>query len=168
MTSRTTASAAGVEDLDYPVTQAGHDRLETQLAGLRSLREGELPRRMRDAQAAGDLDEQQVVREEKTAVDARIDALERLLMRARVVDPAEHDGMVVLGATVELRDESSGRTHSHVLVGMHEADEQGAMSVGSPVGRAVIGRRAGETVDVELPNGRSRQLTIFASAVGST
>lgn len=168
MTARTT-TAAGVEDPECLVSPEGRRRLESQLAELRALRDGDLRDRMRVAQAGGDADEQLAIREEEAVVSARIAAVERLLGRARVVDPDEVDeGVVVLGATVALRDAASGRTHEHVLVGMHEADQPRAMSVASPVGRAVIGRRPGETVEVELPDGRSRRLTIVSSAIDRT
>ncbi len=159
----TSAAARAAEDEGLLVTAEGRERFERQLAELRALK-GEIRERIRAA--ADDLDVQLAIRDEEAVLEARLGALERLLERARVVDLAEIDaGVVVLGATVELRDDESGRVDSYLLTGMHEATRTGAMSVGSPVGRAVLGRRPGEAVEVELPGGRSRRLTVVTSRI---
>lgn len=165
MAPPTSAGARAPEDAGYLVTAEGRERFERQLAELRALKD-EIRGRIRAA--ADDLDEQLAIRDEEAVLDTRLAALGRLLERARVVDPAEiDDGVVVLGATVELRDDESGRVDSYLLTGMHEATGAGAMSVGSPVGQAVLGRRPGEAVEVELPGGRSRMLTVVSSRIAS-
>lgn len=139
--STTTGSGTAADEV-YLITAEGRERLERQVAELRALRD------------------------EESALDPRLTALARLLERTRVVDAAEiEDGVVALGSTVELRDEERGRVDSYLLTGMHDAAGTGSISIGSPVGRAVIGRRPGETVEVELPGGRSRRLTVVASRI---
>jgi transcription elongation factor GreA len=163
MASTSTAGARAADDVGSLVTADVRERLERQLDELRALK-SEIGDRMRAA--ARDADGQLAIREEEAVLDTRVTALERLLERARVVDAADVDeGLVVLGVTVELRDEDSGHVGAYLLAGMHEASGAGAMSVGSPVGRAVLGRRPGETVEVELPGGRSRRLTVLSSRI---
>lgn len=165
MAPTTSAHARAAEDASYLVTAEGRERFERQLVELRALKD-EIRGRIRAA--ADDRDEQLAIRDEETVLDTRLAALSRMLERTRVVDPAEiDDGVVVLGATVELRDDESGDVDSYLLTGMHEAAGTGTMSVGSPVGQAVLGRRPGEAVEVELPGGRSRLLTVVSSRIAS-
>ena len=75
---------------------------------------------------------------------------------AQIIDPTslEPSGRVVFGATVELEDEASGEKVKYQIVGPYEADlTKGRISVTSPIGRALIGKTVGDTVEVQTPRG---------------
>ena len=92
-------------------------------------------------------------------VENRIAELEGNLAAAQIVDPRKTDarGRAVFGATVTLREEETGREVAYQIVGEGEADiRAGRLSVHSPLGRALIGARAGDDVTVDAPAGEQR------------
>lgn len=92
------------------------------------------------------------------------EALESELARARVVEPHEiPPDVVTMNSRVRFLDESTGQEREATLVYPKDADPAaGKISVLAPVGAALIGMRAGETIDWPLPNGRSKRLKILA------
>jgi len=90
-------------------------------------------------------------------IEARIRDIEAKLAHAHVVDPAAIDdagGKIVFGATVDLEDLGSGAEVSYQIVGDDEAEiKAGKISVNSPIARALIGRHAGDTAEVQAPSG---------------
>src|SRR5439155_7725455 len=95
-------------------------------------------------------------KERQGFIEARIRDIESKLAHAHLVDPAEIDagGRVVFGATVDLKDLASGDETSYQIVGDDEADiKAGKISVSSPTARALIGKHAGDTAEVEAPSG---------------
>src|SRR6185295_15860204 len=101
---------------------------------------------------------------ERIVVAARIAALEEILDAAWVVDPAElAPGVVAIGTAVALRDMDLDQSERYRVVGKHEPLRPGELSAASAVGRALIGRRVGETVAVDLPSGRSRRLEVTSA-----
>jgi len=110
-----------------------------------------------EARAHGDLSENaeyHAAKERQGQVEAMIADLEDKLSRAMVIDPTTLSGdKVVFGATVTLTDEDD-KTVRYQLVGQAEADARvGRISYNSPLGRALIGRQAGEEVEVSTPSG---------------
>ena len=131
---------------DYALTAEGLKALERDLGTLRE-------KRARGATG-----------EEQLRLDARIASLEEILDEAWVVDPASLEtGVVAIGASVAVRDLHTGQDERYRVVGKHEPLRPGELSAASAVGRALIGLRAGETVDVALPNGRVRSLEVVAA-----
>ena len=113
--------------------------------------------RIRKAASLGDLSENaeyHAAKERQGQIEAQIIELEDQLARAQVIDPTTLSGdKVVFGATVDLLDEDD-KPVVYQIVGPYEADaKQGRISYTSPLGRALIGRRVGEEVEVSTPSG---------------
>ncbi len=150
-------------DPERILTATGYARLMAELDHLRTVRRHEVSVRLMAAREVGvwDSPEYQSAREEQAFVEGRIATLERLLARAEVVEVAQTTAWpsVEIGSTVLLRDED-GETEQYDIVGTMEAEPaKGRISNQSPVGRAVLGHRPGETVEVDTPMG-TRRLTI--------
>ena len=149
------------------LTPEGRARLLAELEELRTSRRAEVAERLRVSREegpgdAGDNTQYLETQRELALLEARIATIERTLAQAQLVEhkPTEA-GVVGLGSSVKVRDEESEEV-SYNLVGSAQANpRQGLISYESPVGRALMGRRAGDTVSVETPAG-TRQLTIVA------
>lgn len=125
-----------------PLTPEGHARA---VAEARGLQDEERPRLLRDGSPGG--------RDALRALDSRLRALSLLLEEAEVMPAAPEGAPAAFGSWVTTLDESGQRTTVR-LVGADEADpRQGLLSVASPVGQALLGRRPGDTVLVERPRG---------------
>jgi len=150
---------------DLPVTPATHRALEREAAKLRSEKEHDIPQRLRAARENGDgssNDEFFAIREEEMVTDARLARLENILSRARIVDPAESANTIALGSLILVKDLESGKEIDYLIDSAHSAFAPGAVSIVSPVGAALLGRRRGERVTVDLPKGRQRNLQVLA------
>lgn len=146
---------------DRPVlTQRGRQRLERELDELRNRRRPEVLARLREAleDAHGDTahsSEYAEAKRDQAFVEGRIGELERVLAEAEVLEVSPTPGVVSAGSTVVVRDEHGEERYT--LVGPFEADpRQGLISIESPVGSALVGRRAGEVIEVDTPAGRQR------------
>lgn len=147
------------------LTRAGEQAMRDELGRLRERIDGEFTERLREARESGanEHDEYLQIKEEEAVVASRIRQLDSLLAAAEVLDEdAENDGTVALGSVVEVKNIDSGKVRTHRITGGFEPVEQGDVSAGSPVGEALLGRKAGETVAVELPNGRITTLEVIA------
>jgi transcription elongation factor GreA len=146
------------------ITQDGELALRAELERIRRELEVEMAQRLREARTFGapaDNDDYLQIQEEGIILAVRAARLDDLLERARVVADGSFDGRAVVGTIVEVKELESGEVREHELVGGHEAPRIGAASAASPIGRALIGREAGEVVEVELPKGRSHGLEIM-------
>ncbi|MGI4879088.1 MAG: transcription elongation factor GreA [Janthinobacterium lividum] len=140
-----------------PMLAEGHAIL---MATLRDLKEVERPKNVEDievARAHGDLSENaeyHAAKERQGQIEAQVMDLEDRLARAVVIDPTTLSGdKVVFGATVGLLDEDD-KPVTYQIVGQTEADaKRGRISYSSPLGRALIGRRIDEEVEVTTPSG---------------
>jgi transcription elongation factor GreA len=157
------------------ITPAGFARLQEELERLKTSGRHEITERIRnaistDADATANSD-YLAAREEQALLEFRIARLEQRLDATRVAEPNARSGVVELGKRVRLRDLDTGTRHEYELVGALEADPAaGRISVESPLGRAVLGRRRGEEAVVEAPIGqvRIRILSIQATLAGRT
>jgi transcription elongation factor GreA len=143
------------------ITPEGLEALKAELAELEGPRRQEIAERIRTAREWGDLKENAEYHDAKNAqgyLETRILRLSERLRNATVTEaPSGAEAEVRFGATVELRDEQSGRTVRYQLVGATEADlATGRLSADAPVAQALLGRRVGETVSVALPRGERR------------
>ncbi|MDQ7820043.1 MAG: transcription elongation factor GreA [Armatimonadota bacterium] len=143
------------------LTPEGLRRLEEELEHLKTVRRKEVAERIKQSKAFGDLmenSEYEDAKNEQAFVEGRILQLEQLLRNARVVDNhGVPPDQVTVGSTVQVKDLGSGEEITYMIVGTAEADPARArISNESPVGRALLGRRAGETVEVTVPAGRIR------------
>jgi transcription elongation factor GreA len=114
------------------------------------------------ARQLGDLSENaeyHIAKEDQAHLETRIKRLREHRRNALIVDSNTEDAAFSFGRTAEVLDEASGAVHTWTLVGSTEANiPQGKLSAQSPVGKALLGRRAGETVEVQTPGGARRYL----------
>lgn len=139
------------------ITRDGHDRLRAQLADLVTVGRREVARWLRDARDGGPDDNPDLAEalEAHALLERQIAALQNTLALVKVVDYTAY-GTAAIGAQVRLRS-SSGDTLRYQLVGSAEADPmQRRISIDSPVGQAILGRRQGDVVDVDAPAGTQR------------
>jgi len=143
----------------FPLTVAGAEKLRAELTRLKAVDRPAVIQAIAEARAQGDLSENaeyDAAKEKQGFIEGRIADLESKLSNAQIIDPAtlDADGRIVFGATVELEDLESGDSVTYQIVGDDEADiKQGQISVSSPIARALIGKYAGDTVDVQAPGG---------------
>jgi transcription elongation factor GreA len=144
------------------LTEEGRARLLAELEYLRSVKRHEVAREIHEAKEAGDVTDNaafEAAKNEQAMVESRILTLERLLSRAQQI-PTRSDGVIALGSRVHLRN-SDGREYHYTIVGAFEANpSEGRISNESPVGKALLGHKAGETVMVATPSG-SKTFTIL-------
>src|SRR5260370_31987281 len=142
-----------------PITPAGHAALEAEFRYRQKVERPRIIAAIAEARTHGDLSENAEYHSAKEAQshnEGRIVELEDLLQRAEVIDVTKLTGTTVkFGATVTLIDEDTGKRKMFQIVGETEADvRSGKVSITSPTGRALIGKKAGDSVDVNTPGGR--------------
>jgi transcription elongation factor GreA len=140
-----------------PMLAEGHRKLSEQVRHLKQVERPAVVEAIEAARAHGDLSENaeyHAAKERQGHIEATIAELEDQLSRAMVIDPSTLSGKkVVFGATVTLVDEDDKKV-KYQLVGQAEADaKDGKISYNSPLGRALIGREAGDEVEVSTPSG---------------
>jgi transcription elongation factor GreA len=151
--------------MEKPVllTKEGLDRLQSELDELRTVRRGEVAERIKYAKEFGDITENaeyEAAKNEQGMLEGRILTLETMLRNAVLIEQAQDAGVVQVGSTVEVRDEDG--VQSFTIVGPAEVDvASGRISMESPVGKALLGRRIGERIEVQSPGG-ARQLQVVA------
>ena len=142
-----------------PMTVAGAEQLRVELQRLKSVERPAVINAIAEARSHGDLSENaeyDAAKERQGFIEARIAEVEAKLSNAQVIDPAllDADGRCVFGATVELEDMDGRQVITYQIVGDDEADlKQGKISIGSPIARALIGKFAGDVVEVNTPGG---------------
>ncbi|CAN0400851.1 MAG: transcription elongation factor GreA [Alphaproteobacteria bacterium] len=141
-----------------PMTTEGHQTLQEELRNLKSVERPNIVKAIAAAREHGDLSENaeyHAARERQSFIEGRIGELEDAIKRAEVIDTSKLKGKVVrFGATVKVADEETDEEITYQLVGELEADiQQRKISIGSPLGRALIGREIGDSVEVTTPNG---------------
>ena len=142
-----------------PLTTAGAKMLRTELQELKSVERPRVIQAIQEARSHGDLSENaeyDAAKERQAFLEGRIAELETKLASAQIIDPAhiEGDGRCVFGATIELQDLDNEETVTYQIVGDDEADiKHGKISIGSPIARALIGKYAGDMVEVQAPGG---------------
>jgi transcription elongation factor GreA len=143
-----------------PITRAGLAALEAELEELETVGRRAMAVRILAARELGDLSENaeyHIAKEDQAHLETRIKRLRQARRDALIVEPDAEDAAFGFGRTAEVRDEASGEVYAWTIVGSTEADlTQGKLSAQSPVGKALLGRRAGESVDVQTPRGIQR------------
>jgi transcription elongation factor GreA len=143
------------------ITRDGLERLTDELEQLRTDGRQQIAERLRAAVSTNanvvESAEYHEVRDDQATLERRIAVLEERIALAQLADPDGTNGLVDVGERVGVRDVESGRRVQYQLVGALEADvSQGRVSVLSPVGRALVGRRRGDVAVVEAPQGEVR------------
>ena len=142
----------------FPMTAPGLQRLEDELRHLKSEERPAIIRAIAEARSHGDLSENaeyHAARERQSFIEGRILELEEIVSGAEVIDPASLSGdQVKFGANVRLVDEETDKETAYQIVGVHEADiKAGRLSISSPLAKALIGKKTGDTVSVPAPGG---------------
>ena len=138
-------------------TPEGYQKLVDELSYLSTTRREEIKKDIAEARSFGDLSENaeyDAARNEQAKVEARIKELEELIRNAKVIDEDTVDTTVVsIGSTVKIK-KADGDVVAYSIVGSNEADpENFRISDQSPIGKALIGARAGNKVTVNVPSG---------------
>jgi transcription elongation factor GreA len=139
-----------------PITKKGYEALKAELDRLRKVERPKNIEAIAEARSHGDLSENaeyDAAKERQGFIEARINELERKLADARIIDTSKLSSeTVVFGATVTIVESESQQQRRYTLVGQDEADlKDGKISVQSPVGKALIGKRVGDLVEVTTP-----------------
>lgn len=142
-----------------PITKRGAERLKEELQRLKTKDRPAVINAISEARAQGDLSENaeyDAAKERQAFIEGRIAELEGKLSAAQIIDPAllDAEGRVVFGSTVDLEDLESGQKVAYQIVGEDEADlKESKVSITSPIARALIGKYAGDVVEVNAPSG---------------
>jgi transcription elongation factor GreA len=141
-----------------PMTTAGYSALEQELKTRQQEERPRIIQAIAEARSHGDLSENaeyHAAKESQSLNEGRIAELEDKLSRAEVIDVSKLSGNTIkFGATVELIDEDTDEEKTFQIVGEAEADVKlGKVSITSPTARALIGKKVGDTVEVNTPGG---------------
>jgi transcription elongation factor GreA len=145
-----------MDDTVY-LTPEGLQRIEEELLQLKTTRREEVAAKLATAIKQGDLKENadyHDAKEEQGFIESRIRDLEDSLRRAQVIKESGPSNTVRIGSTVTVTEEGYDEPETYHIVGAHEADPaNGRISNESPIGRALIGAKKGQTVRVSTPAG---------------
>jgi len=140
-------------------TEEGLQKLKTELHKLRTAERRAATQAIVDARDKGDLSENaeyDAAREAQALLEIRIAKLEDIIANARIVDGSKLDlSKASILTTVKIRNLNNDSTMKYTLVAENEADlKAGKISVDSPIGKALLGKKVGEKVDVQVPAGK--------------
>lgn len=141
-----------------PMTSDGYKKLEDELRRLKNEERPAVIQAISEARSHGDLSENaeyHAAKERQSWIEGQILELEDKFSRAQVIDVTKLGGNVIkFGATVTLIDEDTEEKKSWQIVGDYEADvRSGKVSISSPIARALIGKKTGDTIEVTAPGG---------------
>ena len=147
------------------LTPQGLEELKIKIEYLRNDRRREVAERIKEAREFGDISENSEyddAKNEQAMLEKQIADLEERLASARVIDEKSVDTETAgVGTTVHVKDQKTDKSQKFKIVGSAEADpSDGKLSNESPVGRALLGHKRGETVTVPVPRGPARKLKI--------
>ena len=154
-----------------PMTIRGHELLQQELKKLKGNDRPAVIRAIAEAREHGDLKENaeyHAAKEQQGFIEGRIKELEGKLSHVQVIDVTEIDagGKVIFGSTVRLLDDDTGQEITYKIVGQDEADiKTGLISYTSPIARALIGKREGDAIVFNAPDGEKSYEVIEVSYV---
>jgi transcription elongation factor GreA len=145
------------EEIVY-LTAEGKEELERELKTLVNDRRPQLAIKLKEAVAMGDLKENadyHDTREQMSLLDGRVQYIESVLKNAQVIQKTDDNSVVSIGSTVTIREEGTKEDETYMIVGAAEANpREGKISQKSPIGEALLGRKKGDLVIVNTPNGK--------------
>ena len=141
-----------------PFTHPGLEVLKVELQKLKSEDRPAVIKAIAEAREHGDLSENaeyHAARDRQSFIEGRVAELEDVISRAEVIDPSKLSGeTVTFGTSVEVTDEETDQESRYSIVGPYEADiSRGLISTSSPIAKALIGKRVGDSVEVRTPGG---------------
>lgn len=138
------------------LTSEGFIELEEELDNLKTKERPSVIEAIKEARAQGDLSENadyDAARNKQAEVEARIKEIEYMLQNAKIIEK-NAEGAVSLGSNVEILYVDDDEVENYSIVGSTEADPlENKISNESPIGKAIIGKKEGDTVEIESPNG---------------
>ncbi|MCQ2553185.1 MAG: transcription elongation factor GreA [Clostridia bacterium] len=142
------------------LTQQGYDDLVKEHEYLVSVRRAEVSEHLKEAKSYGDLSENaeyDAAKDEQRDLEERIARIEYMMRNAKVISEEELTGdSVNLGLTVKIKDVETKEKYTYTIVGITNADPfEGKISNESPVGKALLGKRKGEKVEVVMPDNKT-------------
>lgn len=143
------------------LTPAGLKALEDELQELKVVRRKEIAQKIKEAREQGDLSENaeyDAAKDEQRSIEAKIEELEKIIRNAEVIDESAFDkDTVSIGSTVRFYDEEFDEELEYRIVGSTESDiMKGLISNESPLGKALVGAKIGQEIEVESADGVSR------------
>lgn len=155
--------------MDYTyLTRDGYEKLYKELEYLKQTKRREISQQLEYARSLGDLRENAEYDSAKQAqalLEKRIAGLEQDLSHVKILDSEKIDkNKAYVGATITLKDLDSGEEAVYMLVNKEEADfSQNKISITSPVGKAILGHKVNDLIELEVPAGRLRYKVIKIS-----
>ncbi|MCB0396021.1 MAG: transcription elongation factor GreA [Flavobacteriales bacterium] len=139
-------------------TQEGLKKLRDELEHLMTHERAEISKQIAEARDKGDLSENaeyDAAKDAQGLLEMKIAKLEEIVMNARVIDGSKLDhSKVVILSTVTIKNNGNGSTMKYTLVSEEEADlKQGKISVDSPIGKGLLGKKVGEKTSIKVPSG---------------
>jgi transcription elongation factor GreA len=140
-------------------TEEGLQKLKNELKHMRDVERPSISRQIAEARDKGDLSENaeyDAAKEAQGLLEMRIAKMEDIVANARVLDPTKMDNSkVMVLSTVHLKNQANGMKMKYTLVSESEADiRSGKISVGSPIGKGLLGKKVGEVVEIQVPSGK--------------
>lgn len=147
------------------LTAEGYTELVNELENLKSVRRKEVAEKIKVALAFGDISENSEYDEaknEQALVEKRIAKLEMMIKHAKIIEEHKQKGTVGVGSKVKIRDIEFDEIMDYNIVGSAEADPfRGKISNVSPLGTALLGKKAGDIIEVTSPNGENIKYEIL-------
>jgi transcription elongation factor GreA len=150
----------GAGNLDkIPITRSGYEVLQHELQKLKTIERPQNIKAIEEARAHGDLSENaefEAAKERQAFIEARISELSYKLNNADIIDPDKlPKDRAVFASRVVLENIDTGEDVEYQLVGPEESDiDKGRISIASPLGRALVGRRPGDEISLQAPGGK--------------
>jgi transcription elongation factor GreA len=139
-------------------TEEGLKKLKKELDQLRDVERPKASQAIAEARDKGDLSENaeyDAAKEAQGMLEMRIAKLEEVVSNARIIDESQLDtSKVLIHSNVKIKNKANNQTITYKLVAQSEADlKSGKISVDSPIGKGLLGKKAGETAQIQVPNG---------------
>jgi transcription elongation factor GreA len=143
---------------NLPITREGHEKLVADLHNLKTVERPSVILAIQEARAQGDLSENaeyDAAKEKQGKIEGRIAELEDKIARAHIIEiDASTSETIIFGATVTVKDEATGKEIDYQLVGPEDVDIlRNRISIHSPIGKGLVGKRRGDSVEVTTPRG---------------
>lgn len=141
---------------EYLITKEGLNKLKEELEDMKTRQRDDLSKRLRFAIQQGDLSENadyHKAKEDQAFLEGKIREYEETIAGAKIIDGSNNNGVIDVGSHITIQEGSYPEERYH-MVGAREANPmEGRISNESPIGKALLGRKAGDTVTVETPGG---------------
>ena len=139
-------------------TEEGLKKLKQELAQLEQVERPRVSQEIADARDKGDLSENaeyHAAKEEQSLLETKIAKLKNVVANARVIDESQLDtSKILIHSIVKIKNTTNGMEFSYTLVADSESDvRNGKLSVNSPIGKGLLGKKVGEVAEIQVPNG---------------